>query len=117
EGRVLAFLRVLKHGETCWLAVDEAAADAFMQRLKMFVLRSKVDIGTAGELKGAAAAGPKLAERLAMEDLPLPSAGQAIDHDGLVLLGTPGPVPRVEIFGPAGTLPAPDASADDLARW
>ena len=117
KGRVLAFLRVLKHGGTFWLVVDEAAADDFAQRLKMFVLRSKVDIEATDELAGVAATGPKLTERLATEELPLPAAGQAIEHDGRVLLGIPGPVPRVEIFGPAGTLPAPGASADDLAHW
>src|SRR5690606_16721817 len=43
KGRVLAFLRVLRAGDAYWLVVDEAIAAAFMQRLKMYVLRAKVD--------------------------------------------------------------------------
>ncbi|HEX6927694.1 MAG TPA: hypothetical protein VF267_00475 [Gammaproteobacteria bacterium] len=117
KGRVLAFLRVLKQGEDYWLVVDRAIADAFVQRLKMFVLRSKVDIHVADDLGGIVVAGPGTGETLAARNLPAPEPGTAATRDGKVLLGIPGPMPRVEILGPVDALPAPDASADDLARW
>src|SRR5690606_27895453 len=107
KGRVLAFLRVLKSGDEYWLAADDAVFDAFVQRLKMFVLRAKVVIETADELEGVAAAGNQLARTLDERALPAPEPGRAIARDGCVFLGIPGPVPRVEIFGPAGALPAP----------
>ncbi|HEX7030023.1 MAG TPA: folate-binding protein [Gammaproteobacteria bacterium] len=117
KGRVLAFLRVLKHGDDYRLAVDEEIFDAFLQRLKMFVLRAKVVIEPAGGIQGVAAVGAHLTDALAARNLPAPEPGRAIAHAGCVFLGIPGPVPRVEIFGPADALPAADASADDLARW
>lgn len=120
KGRVLAFLRVLKHSDGCWLVVDAAIFDAFVQRLGMFVLRAKVTIEPADDVRGIALAGIALPEVLAGANLPAPKRNEAVAHGDCVFLGLPGPVPRVEIFGPGHSLPAfaiDEGSNDDLARW
>lgn len=118
KGRVLAFLRVFKRGDEFWLVVDDSILDAFVQRLKMFVLRAKVSIEVAEDIRGMAIAGSAAAEALASAGLPSPAAGEAIASDDCMYFGMPGPAPRVELFGQS--LPAlkiSGASADDLARW
>lgn len=120
KGRVLALLRVLKPRGEYWLAVDDAIADGFVQRLQMFVLRSKVSIAIAPELAGTVVIGPHAPAALQRAGLPAPLPGQGAARDELVLFGLPGPVPRVEIFGPRAALPelgVDPASAEDLARW
>jgi len=120
KGRVLAFLRVLRHADAWWLVVDAGILDVFLQRLRMFVLRSKVSIEPAPEIAGLAVTGPAAAARLHVAGLPAPGPGEAVVHDGCVFLGVPGPLPRVEIHGPVEALPElkmEQASSADLARW
>ncbi|HEX7046943.1 MAG TPA: hypothetical protein VF275_05180 [Gammaproteobacteria bacterium] len=120
KGRVLAFLRVLKHRDEYWLVVDAGIVDAFLQRLRMFVLRSKLTVETADELRGVVVAGADAARELADRNLPAPGAGESVVKDDCVFLGLPGPAPRVEIYGPKDALPPLDlatATQDDLARW
>ena len=118
KGRVLAFLRILKRGDEFWLVVDADIVDVFVQRLKMFVLRSKVWIEVAEDLGGIAVVGPAAAEQLASAELPSPAASESVEHGGCVFFGVPGPVPRIEIYGPSlPQLETDSASAEDLARW
>lgn len=120
KGRVLALLRVLKHGDRYWLAVDSNIADGFVQRLRMFVLRSKVSINADPGIVGMVLAGPGAMSALAKAGLPAPGAGSAEIWNGRVFLGMPGPVPRVEIYAPMEKLPGlafTEASDEDLARW
>ena len=120
KGRVLAFLRVLEQGEEFWLVVDAGIADAFLQRLKMFVLRSKVTIEAADDIAASVIVGPQAGDALSRNGWPLPEPGKGIAHAGCVIFSLPGPVPRYEIFGPADALPyleIEQASAEDLACW
>lgn len=120
KGRVLAFLRVLKRGDEYWLVVDADILDVFVQRLKMFVLRSKVSIDVAENVSGIIVAGPAAAEQLAATGLPTPAVGESTEKDGCVYFGVPGPAPRIEIYGPVESMPSLKmnaASAEDLARW
>ena len=120
KGRVLAFLRVLKHGDNYWLVVDREVHDAFVQRLKMFVLRSKVMIETAPGIRGVAIVGNGIRESLQSKGLPAPSAGECAAHEDVLYLGIPGPQPRIEIYGADDRFPElPFARTDDiaLARW
>lgn len=120
KGRVLAFLRILKRDDEFWLVVDEDIVDVFVQRLKMFVLRSKVSIDVTQDIGGIAVVGSAAAEQLESAGLPSPASSQAAEHSGCIFFGVPGPVPRVEIYGLADSFPELDmnsATAEDLARW
>ncbi|MGR3913463.1 MAG: hypothetical protein OD918_02880 [Gammaproteobacteria bacterium] len=44
KGRVLAVLRLVRHARGFWLVMPAKLADGLIARLKMFVLRAKVDI-------------------------------------------------------------------------
>lgn len=118
KGRVLAFLRVLKRGDEFWLVVDADILDVFVQRLRMFVLRSNVSIEIAEDIRGIAVVGPKAAEQLASAGLPSPAASESVERNGRVFFSVPGAAPRIEIYGdPLPELNMNAASADDLARW
>lgn len=118
KGRVLAFLRILRHEDDFLLAVDEAIADTCLQRLRMFVLRSNVVIETDETVRGVVVTGGTARETLMAAGLPAPEPGCAAPHDSLIIFAVPGPEARFEIF--SSTLPAldvPVAAADDLSRW
>lgn len=120
KGRVLAFLRVLKSGDDYWLAVDAGIADAFLQRLKMFVLRSKVTVEAMDDFSGSAIVGPGAADALTAAGWPIPETGKGAVHGDCVVFALPGPLPRVEVFGPRETLPTLEiaqATGEDLERW
>ena len=50
KGRTLAMIRLLRHADGFWLFVPAAIADSLIPRLKMYVMRDKVDIVLRTEL-------------------------------------------------------------------
>lgn len=124
KGRVLAFLRVLRRpveAPAFLLVVDRPIVDAVLQRLRMFVLRSKVNIERRDDLAARALIGEEIPQLLKESGLPVPPQGSAAGWNDCVVFALPAsPVPRVEIVAPAASMPALDvAAADDdaLARW
>lgn len=96
KGRVLANFLVLRPNGDPWLIVPHDVAEAFAKRLKMFVLRAKVSVELAGDLKIQLCKRPE-AEPLRVEPLP---SGWTIGIPGgraLVLLpsGEMSPWPQV----------------------
>lgn len=106
KGRLLATLLLWKDGDSCYAQLDGSIAASVMQRLKLYVLRSKVSVGDAGDkfirfgIAGAAAE-QTLAEMFAT----IPQQPhQAVRDVGALLLRLPGIAPRFELIA------APDSA-------
>lgn len=100
KGRMLAILRIFKHGEAYCLQLPTPLAEATLKRLRMFVMRAKVKIELAdAELVRIGLSGPN-AERLVTE---IAGAAPARADDSLTVNGTTvlrlsGPHARFEII-------------------
>lgn len=106
KGRMLAIFRLLRIGDSVYLQLPAERLPALLQRLRLFVLRSKVSLTDASdELMRIGIAGPLAGQLLAERGLEVPVTddGQATTGD-LVLARHPGSQPRVEILGPAAAV-------------
>lgn len=114
KGRMLASFRVFRIGETIYLQLPHHGVDALVQRLRMFLLRSKATVEKAGDDLVAIGIAGECAEGLLREHfaaLPAQAGAMACSAE-LVAIRVPGPVPRFEILGPA---PAMTSLWDQLA--
>lgn len=102
KGRVLATLRLFARDQALWLWLPAERAAALAQRLKMYVLRAKVELSDVSPQFAAlgvsgAGAGARLAGVLGV---PVPEqADRALTHDGLTVLGLPAAPPRLAVIG------------------
>ncbi len=101
KGRMLANFRLFKRGETYYLRMPRELIEPVLQRLRMFVLMSKVTLEDADDaLVRFGFSGPE-AEAELSQALGTPPA----DDDAVVQIGEvtviriPGPHPRFELYG------------------
>lgn len=101
KGRVLATLRLFARDGALWLWLPAERAAPVVQRLKLFVLRARVELADAtATLAGFGLAGTGAAARLAqmLGVEPPASPNGALDRDGVTLLRLPGTPARYALF-------------------
>jgi len=106
KGRTLALLELWRDGDDLLVKLPATLAEATLKRLRMFVLRSKVQF-EALDWIAFGLAGPGAAEALAGAALPVPEGDRgAAAAGGLWVLARPGPGERFELTGPTGAVAA-----------
>ncbi|MHB1565934.1 MAG: CAF17-like 4Fe-4S cluster assembly/insertion protein YgfZ [Acidiferrobacter sp.] len=73
QGRLIALFRVVRYGTDLLLLLPRPLLPAVVKRLRMFVLRAKVELAAAEELRLIGISGPDLTPLLAAHDLPAPA--------------------------------------------
>jgi hypothetical protein len=114
KGRMLASFRVFKSDDTVYLQLPRTKVDATIQRLRMYLLRTKATVEDAtDQLTAIGLAGACAPSLLAPRLEAVPEQPNELTRSGdLVVIRIPGPGPRLEILGPT---PALEALWDDLA--
>lgn len=87
KGRVIALLRVLRHGDDVLLILPRERAEAVLKRLRMFVLRSRVQLEQDAGLALLGVAGAGAAAALETAGLPAPETGVAPGSVTVVAIG------------------------------
>ncbi|MEQ1437848.1 folate-binding protein [Fontimonas sp. SYSU GA230001] len=107
KGRMLAVLHLLRNDGEILIELHTAVAASVLQRLRMFVLRAKLSLERATELRAIGLVGESAARSLAAAGLPVP--GQPLDcaHDPqrrLIVMRRIGASPRYSLIGPQPAL-------------
>ncbi|HHO68805.1 MAG TPA: folate-binding protein [Gammaproteobacteria bacterium] len=100
KGRLLADFRIFRHGDSYYLSLPVSMTETLLSRLRMFVLRSRVNLDEASDtFVHLGVAGPDAEEELAAAAGPLPADvdGMTADHD-LIVIRVPGVHPSYELF-------------------
>lgn len=127
KGRLLASFRVMRIGEVIYLQTPAERLPELLQRLRIFILRSKVTLEDASHaLMRIGIAGDQTESLLAEQGLSLPAQDYDLSrHGDLSVIRLAGAIPRAEILGTGSaihplwgrlasqTMPA---SADDWRR-
>lgn len=101
KGRILAAFRIFQRDGAYYLRVPEELLATTLERLRKFVLMSKVTLSDASnELLRVGVSGPHAVARLAQELDRLPQKVDDVAHgNGLTVVRVAGPHPRVEVYG------------------
>ena len=101
KGRMMALFRLFQRDDAFYLAMPVVTREAILKRLRMFVLRSEVNLKEADEnLVGVGIAGGGVEERLATLFNAIPAeADDVTANDGLTLIRLSGERPRFELYG------------------
>jgi tRNA-modifying protein YgfZ len=101
KGRVLALPVLIRRAEQIWLALPRDIVAPTLKRLKMFVLRSKVNLTDGGDaVLALGLAGPNAAAILADAGLPAPEQPWAcLEAADVVVVRQPGSIPRFALYG------------------
>ena len=125
KGRILALFRIFKHDDVYYMTMPKAIVEPTIKRLRMFVLMSKVKLtDVSNEMGHLGLSGPASAEKLktVVRDVPNDMDG-VCHHDDIILIHTPGPQPRFDLFAPKEKLAtlhqalAGHASEADANSW
>ena len=102
KGRMLALFLVFQHGEDLYLQLPRERLEPVLQRLRMFVLRARVELEDAGgELALAGLAGDPCGDLLpALPEAPF----SCRQEEGITLVRLPGEPARVELVGEPSAL-------------
>lgn len=106
KGRMLAALRVFRRGDSFHLLLEHSLLEPTLKRLRMFVLRSKVELeDESDDLVGFGLSGPEADARIAdlLGAAPAEPNG-VLTRDAITALRLPGPHPRFSLHGPASDL-------------
>ena len=101
QGRVLAIFRVIRRPEAFWLQLPLELKDAVIGRLKMYVLRAKVDIADRSEdLVQLGLSGDAVPDFIARQlTAPPAKINHAVHADGYSVARIGGIKPRFVIIG------------------
>ena len=101
KGRMLCNFRIFKREDTYYLVIPYELLEAALDRLRMFVLRSRVTLEDASDaLMRMGLNGDKIPEHLANIIGALPeSVDSCIETDGYSIIRVAGTMPRYEIYG------------------
>lgn len=108
KGRMLAAFRIFKRDDAYYLRLPSELLAPTLERLRKFVLMSKVTLGDASaELLRIGISGPHAVAQLAKELDRLPQKVDEVAHgNGLSVIRVAGPHPRVEVYGDVATIRA-----------
>ncbi|MDH5611842.1 MAG: folate-binding protein YgfZ, partial [Gammaproteobacteria bacterium] len=101
KGRMLANFRIFKRDETLYLSLPYSLLEAVLNRLRMYVMRSKVTLEDASDaLVRFGLNGPKADNQLkAIAGLTPENVNDTIHHNGYTIIRVHGTDPRYEIYG------------------
>ncbi len=101
QGRLLAILRIFLREQAYHLELPRALVDSTLERLRKYVLMSKVALEDGGDcLVRMGCAGPGAEEELKAVTGKIPEGiDEVVSTEGLTLIRIPGPVPRFTIYG------------------
>lgn len=100
QGRLLAIARVFRHGSDYFMRLPLDLRDAILDRLRRYVLRSKVTLEQAdGERVTFGLAGPRAPEMLRSALGASPDESGSLESGDLTVLHIPGPRDRFELVG------------------
>ncbi len=108
KGRILALLRIFQLGDTVYLQTPVERLAKVLERLRIFVLRSKVSLEDASDtLIRIGLAGDRAPDLLADQGLTPPEQDNVLSvHGDLAVMRLSAPVPRFEILGPLAAMTA-----------
>jgi folate-binding protein YgfZ len=86
KGRMLAAFRLWQDGDAVMILVPKAIGPAFFKRLRMYVLRDKVEFACTAPGRHIYGIAWDAAETLRAAGLPVPEAGRAVIKDGVTVL-------------------------------
>jgi len=101
KGRMLTNFRIFKQGETLYLCLPQALLEPVLNRLRMFVMRSKVTLEDASDaLMRFGLNGPQADEQLRDITSKIPcEVNQAFHDKDCTIIRIHGKQPRFEIYG------------------
>jgi folate-binding protein YgfZ len=100
KGRALVCFRVFRREGTLYLALPQVLLEPALERLRKYVLMSKVTLEVETNLVQIAYACAKGDQRLRDVIEPVPEQVNAVTHiDGVSVIRVPGPHPRFEFIG------------------
>lgn len=108
KGRILTLFRLFRRGDAFYLRMPSELLAPTLERLRKFVLMSKVSLGDASdELLRIGLSGPHAVAALAQQLDHLPAEVDDVVHgNGLTMIRVAGPHPRVEVYGAAAAIQA-----------
>jgi hypothetical protein len=107
KGRALACYRIFRREDTIYLALPETLLEASLERLRKYVLMSKVSLEVETELVQIGYASAKGVHHLRDAVHAIPEEINDVTHsDGLIVIRIPGPHPRFEVLGTAAAVKA-----------
>ena len=107
KGRTLACFRIFRREDTIYLALPETLREASLERLRKYVLISKVTLEEETELVQIGYASAKGVHHLRDVIHAIPEEINGVTHsDGLSVIRIPGPHPRFEVLGTAAAVKA-----------
>ena len=105
KGRVLACFRIFRRDNAIYMALPDALLEPILERLRKYVLLSKVTLEVETGLVQMGYSTAKGTQHLQELINPLPEEVNAVTHpDGLTVIRIPGLRPRFEILGNAASL-------------
>ena len=101
KGRMLALMRLFRREGVYYLSLPRKLVEPTLKRLRMYVLRSKVTLESAGEALARFGLSGERAEQLLREAWgePPAAADEVRTEGGVTVVRVPGPTPRFELFG------------------
>ncbi|MEW5973874.1 MAG: folate-binding protein [Pseudomonadota bacterium] len=101
KGRMLALMRLFRREGVYYLTLPRQLVEPTLKRLRMFVLRSKATLESAGEALARFGLAGERAEGLLREAWGEPPAAidDARTEGGVTVIRVPGNAPRFELFG------------------
>ncbi len=105
KGRTLALFRLFRRDETLYLALPETLLESALERLRKYMLMSKLTLEVETGLAQIGYASVKGVHHLGDLITPLPEAVDAADRSGdITVIRIPGSHPRFELIGPEASL-------------
>ncbi|HET9123213.1 MAG TPA: hypothetical protein VFN52_06935 [Acidiferrobacteraceae bacterium] len=99
QGRVLTLFLVIPTADGYRLRLRATLADSILKRLRMYVLRAKVELSRASGLRGIGLQGVDAEQALESVSLPVPAVAQGVAiHNDSCVLRRHGEVPRFEVW-------------------
>ena len=108
KGRILALFRLFRRDDAYYLRMPAALLPPTLERLRKYILMSKVTLSDAGdELLRIGLSGPRAIAALSRQLDHLPNEVDEVAHgNDLTVIRVAGPHPRVEVYGPAASIRA-----------
>ncbi|GAB4300588.1 MAG: folate-binding protein YgfZ [Thiohalomonadaceae bacterium] len=108
KGRLLNIFRLFQRDGAWYLRMPAALVQPALERLRKYVLMSKVSLTDAGDsLLRIGVSGPHAYARLAQELDYMPQAADEVAHGkGLTVVRIAGPHPRAEVYGDTASIEA-----------
>jgi folate-binding protein YgfZ len=106
KGRVVNLFRLFRDEERVYLQMPRRDVENVLARLRMYVLRARVDLSDASSARMALGiAGPDAPRLVAEHAVPAPAQpDQVTVGDGLAVIRLAGPVPRFQALGTPDTI-------------